>query len=299
MRKFRATAAFAALLLALAGCSSANPLRGSGGGGGDSSTIVIGSQDSYSSEIIAEVYAQALEREGYEVRRDFRIGQREVYMPEIESGSIDVFPEYTGSLLQYYDKDSQETDPDKVYEQLESKLPDGLVVLSPSDATDQDTYVVTRQFAEEHSVTSIGDLAGIDGLVLGGNTELETRPYGPKGLKSEYDVDVRFTPVEGSGSSTSINALKNGQIQIANIYSANPDLASDDLVALEDPKALLPSARVVPLVSSRLPVGAAKVLDRVSASMSADELVEMNRKSQENGSPASTIASQWLDENDF
>src|SRR5690606_33498560 len=106
--------------------------------------------DYYSNEIIAEIYAQALEEAGYTVQRDFRIGQREVYMPEIESGAIDVFPEYTGNLLQYFDADTTATSADDVYAALQNALPDGLRVLDQSDASDQDSYVVTSEFASEH-----------------------------------------------------------------------------------------------------------------------------------------------------
>ena len=74
---------------------------------GRGDTIVIGSQDYYSNEIIAEAYAQALEAGGIKVQRDFRIGQREGYLPEIESGKIDLFPEYTGPLLQVWKSSSR------------------------------------------------------------------------------------------------------------------------------------------------------------------------------------------------
>ena len=86
--------------LMLAGCVNNDPF----GTANDPDTITIGSQDYYSNEIIAEIYAQALEKRGHKVKRELRIGQREAYLPEIESGSIDLFPEYTGPLLQYWKK---------------------------------------------------------------------------------------------------------------------------------------------------------------------------------------------------
>ena len=95
--------------VALAGCAAGNPLDDGPTEGGASETLVVGSQDYYSNEIIAEIYAQALEENGYTVDRQFRIGQREVYIPEIESGAIDVFPEYTGNLLQFYVPDTTAT----------------------------------------------------------------------------------------------------------------------------------------------------------------------------------------------
>ena len=162
--------------LALAGCASGDPLETGNETGGDKGTIVIGSQDYYSNEIIAEIWAQALENEGFTVTRQFRIGQRDAYLPELESGAVQLFPEYTGNLLQFYSPDTKATTSDDVYAELADALPEGLTVLDQSPATDQDSYNVTKAFADENGVTSIADLAGIDGLVLGGNAELETRP---------------------------------------------------------------------------------------------------------------------------
>ena len=164
--------------LTLSACASGDPLD-SGSGSTDtaaSGTIVVGSQDYYSNEIIAEIYAQALEGAGFTVDRQFRIGQRDAYIPSLEDGSIQLFPEYTGNLLQFFDEGTTARTSDDVYAALKDALPDGLTVLDQSTATDQDSYNVTADFAAEHNLTSIGDLAGITPLVLGGAPELEERP---------------------------------------------------------------------------------------------------------------------------
>ena len=88
------------------GCASSDPLDSGSSDSSDSKTIVVGSQQYYSNEIIAELYAQVLEKDGFDVKRNFNIGQREVYIPQLEKGAIDVMPEYSGNLLQYFDKDS-------------------------------------------------------------------------------------------------------------------------------------------------------------------------------------------------
>jgi len=151
-----------AAMFALAGCGSGDPLdSGESSASGKGEPIVIGSQDYYSSEIISEVYAQALEAEGYSVDRQFRIGQREVYVPELESGDIDLFPEYTGPLLQYWEPDTEARLSDDVYESLKKAAPDGLRVLEQSPATDQDSYTVTKEFAERWGVETIDDLAKV------------------------------------------------------------------------------------------------------------------------------------------
>lgn len=166
-----ATATLALLgTIALTGCSTSNPLDNEGANestdqaAGQSTgfgPIVIGPQDYYSNGIIAEVCAQALENAGYEVDREFRIGQREAYLPEIESGQIDLFPEYTGNLLQYWEPDTSARLSDDVYEELSAATPDGLVVLDQAPATDQDSHTVTRAFADKWGLATIDDLAQV------------------------------------------------------------------------------------------------------------------------------------------
>ena len=296
-RTMMTMATIAASTLALAACGSAESVGGNAStesSENGQTTLVVGSQDYYSNEIIAEAYAQALEGAGFAVDRQMRIGQREVYMPELEAGSIDVFPEYTGNLLQYLDQNASARTSQEVYDALATALPMGLRALDQSPATDQDSYVVTSTFAAEHSVTSIGDLAGAGPLVLGGNSELETRPYGPMGLAQTYGVSVDFTPIEDSGGPLTIKALKDGDIQLANIYSSDPALAEGTLTVLEDPDGLFLASHVVPLASSRVGEDAAAVINRVSAAMDAEDLVEMNRASTVEQKSASQIAHDWL-----
>ena len=291
-----ALAATAVTALTLAGCASSDPLESGGGetgDGGDSSTIVIGSQAYYSNEIIAEIYAQALEAEGFTVERDFNIGQRDAYMPALEDGSIDLFPEYTGNLLQYFEPDATATTPDDVYAALQDALPDGLTVLEQSPATDQDSYNVTAAFAEENGVSSIADLAGIDGLVLGGAPELEERPYGPKGLEEVYGVTVSFQAT----ADTTVEELVAGSIQVANVYSADPRIETEDLVTLEDPEGLFLASNVVPLVNADVADEIAEVIDAVSAALTPEGLVALNVQSTVDERSAEDIAADWLSEN--
>jgi osmoprotectant transport system substrate-binding protein len=292
----RSLAALTALsgLALLAGCTAADPLAE---GGAPAETIVIGSQDYYSNEIIAEIYAQALEEAGYDIQRDFRIGQREVYLPEIEEGSIDLFPEYTGPLLLVWEPDTSARTTDEIYEALVEAAPDGLRVLDQSDASDQDSYVVTRAFAEEYGVQTIADLADVPvPITLGGNSEGETRPIGPAGLAAEYGVEVDFTPIEDGGGPLTVKALLEDQVQLAVIYTASPSMADPELVALEDPDGFMLASHVVPLASDKLDDDAAEIINRISAAMTAEGLVALNTESVETQASAASIASAWLEE---
>jgi osmoprotectant transport system substrate-binding protein len=290
------TAAAVGVALTLAGCgSSTGGGSGDGDGDGDKGTIVVGSQAYYSNEIIAEIYAQALEQAGYEVTRNFQIGQRDAYLPALEGGEVQVFPEYTGNLLQYYDPETTATKSDDVYAALAEALPDTLAVLEQSEATDQDSYNVTQEFADENSLESIGDLAGVEGLILGGAPELEERPYGPAGLESVYGVNVEF---QATGDTT-VDSLTQGVINIANVYSADPRIESAGLVTLSDPEGLFLASNVVPLVSADVAEELADVLDPVSAALTAEGLVAMNVESVDQQKSSADIATEWLQGNGF
>jgi len=280
-------------LTALAGCSSQDPF--SAGGGPSTRTIVVGSQDYYSNEIIAEIYAQALENAGYTVDRQFRIGQREVYLPEIEAGRIDLFPEYTGPLLQYWQPGVTARLPDEVYADLVKATPAGLRVLDQSPATDQDSYVVTQAFASQWGLTTISDLAKVTvPMTMGANSEAQTRPDGPTGLLQTYGIKVGFTPIEDGGGPLTVKALKDGQIQLAIIYTADPSIASNQLVSLTDDKGLFLASHVVPLASDNIDATAAAVINAISAAMSPADLIGLDQRSVDEQLPSSTIARDWL-----
>ncbi|WP_110240274.1 ABC transporter substrate-binding protein [Nocardioides gilvus] len=280
-----------AAALVLASCGS-DPLSGDGD---DGDAIVIGSQDYYSNEIVAEIYAQALEADGHEVDRQFRIGQREAYVPEIESGDIDLFPEYSGPLLQFWEPDTEARLTDDVYAALEEATPEGVRVLDQAEATDQDSYVVTREFAEKWDLTTIADLAEVtDDLTLGANSEAESRPNGPQGLESAYGISVDFAPIEDGGGPLTVKALKDGDIQLAIIYTADPSIRKNDLVSLEDPEGLFLASHLVPVASENIDDDAAAVIDEVTAAMTAESLLELNQRSVDEELPAKTIAADWL-----
>jgi osmoprotectant transport system substrate-binding protein len=286
-----------ATTLILAGCSNSNPLDdnaddNAGDTGGDS--IVVGSQAYFSNEIIAEIYAQALEAEGFEVDRQFNIGQRDAYIPELESGAVDLFPEYTGNLLEFYDDSTGATSPEDVYAALQEALPEELTALEYSEASDQDTYTVTKAFADEHGLTTIADLSKVTTPVtLGGYPELEQRPYGPAGAQETYGVEVGFSAT----GDTTLESLLAGEIQVGDIYTAAPAFQTEDIVALEDPENLILASNVVPIASSDVADEIADVINAVSAAMTADGLVALGVQSTEDQMSSEDIAAQWLTEN--
>lgn len=301
-RRSRLTLTAGAVLaasLALAGCSNDNPLDDPTAGTGPEDAggaIVVGSQAYYSNEIVAEIYAQALEGAGMEVERQFSIGQRDAYMPEIESGAIDLFPEYTGNLLEFLDAEATATSPDDVYAALQEALPEQLTALDYADASDQDTYTVLTSFADEHGLTTIGDLAGVDGdLVIGAAPEFEQRPYGPAAASEVYGVDLAFSAT----GPTTLESLQAGEIQVADIYSADPAFETGEIVALEDPENMILSSNVVPIVSSDLADQVAEVINPISAALTAEALVALNAQSTVDQLSTTEIATAWLEDNEL
>jgi osmoprotectant transport system substrate-binding protein len=304
MRTTRRTAALVAAaataVLTLGACGGgSDPLdedTATSDDGASSDTIVIGSQAYYSNEIIAEIYAQALEAEGFTVERDFTIGQRDAYMPALESGEIHLFPEYTGNLLQFFDPETTATSPEDVYAALQEALPEGLTVLEQSTATDQDSYNVTEAFATDNDLTSLADLAGLDvPLTVGGPAELEQRPYGPQGLQDVYGVDVSFVAT----GDTTVQDLVAGTVNVANVFSADPRIQTENLVTLEDPEGLFLASNVVPLVNADIADQIADVINPVSAALTPEGLVALNVESTVDQRSPEDIAADWLAENDL
>lgn len=292
-------AGVAGVVIALTGCSSSDPLSGGApSASAGATTLVVGSQDYYSNEIVAEIYAQALEKNGYTVQRDFRIGVREVYLPDLEAGKIDVFPEYTGSLLQALDKNAKGGTKEEVHDALAKAVPDTLKVLDAADASDQNSWTVTEAFAKKYNLTDIASLKNVtEPITVGGNSELQTRPYGPKALKEKYGINIAgFTPVEDSGGPLTVKALVDGDIQLANIYTADPNIKANHLVALKDPDGLFFPDNVVPVVSKKVDDKAIGILNKISGALSEADLVELNSESKNDQKQADAIATAWLKE---
>ena len=181
-----------------------------------------------------------------------------------------------------------------MYAELTEALPEGLSVLDQAEATDQDSYTVTRDLADAEQLTSIANLASVDGpLVLGGPPELAERPYGPDGLLDVYGIEVEFS---GTGDTT-VESLLAGEVDVANVFTSDPRIQTDDLVVLEDPESLFLASHVVPVVSESFPEDAAGVIDAVSAELGAEDLVAMNVRSTEEEASPEDIAADWLAEN--
>ena len=298
------SAVFALVALIAVACGSANPLGG-GEVSGDLKSIVVGSADFPESKIIGEIYAQALEANGFTVGRQFGIGSRETYIPAVQDHSIDLIPEYTGNLLQYFDPDTEVTTPDGVLLELFRKLPGDLSILNPSPAEDKDTVAVTSETAQRWNLTTIGDLAEHSAEVkFGGPSEFINRAEGLPGLKANYGLDIprsNFVAISDGGGPATVRALTDGTVTAANIFSTSPAIEENDLVVLEDPKNNFLAANVIPLVSSQKKSDELKtVLDAVSAELTTEDLIRLNTEASGNsGVNPDEAAANWVREHGF
>ncbi|WP_238950587.1 ABC transporter substrate-binding protein [Mycobacterium sp. IDR2000157661] len=292
------------LALLMAACGSSNPLGG-GEISGDLKTIAVGSADFTESKIIAEIYAQALEANDFSVRRQFGIGSRETYIPAVRDHSIDLIPEYTGNLLQYFDEDATATTPDAVLLALLRVLPGDLSILYPSPAEDKDTLAVTEATAQRWNLKTIADLAAHSAEVkVGAPSEFQTRVTGLVGLKEKYGLDIApadFVAISDGGGPATVQALNSGAITAANIFSTSPAIEQNDLVVLEDPENVFLAANVVPLVASQKKSTELKtVLDAVSAQLTTEALIELNTSVEGNrGVDPDEAAQKWVREHGF
>ena len=294
----------AVLALITAACGSSNPLGG-GEVSGDLKSVVVGSADFPESKIIAEIYAQALEANGFTVGRQFGIGSRETYIPAVRDHSIDLIPEYTGNLLQYFDKNTKVTTPDDVLLALFRTLPGDLSILNPSPAEDKDTVAVSEATAKKWNLKSIADLAAHSPEVkFGAPSEFLNRTEGLPGLKAKYGLDVpqnNFVAISDGGGPATVRALVDGTVTAADIFSTSPAIKANNLVVLEDPKNNFLAANVVPLVSSQKKSDEMKaVLDAVSAKLTTEDLIELNTATEGNaGIDPDEAARKWVQDNGF
>jgi osmoprotectant transport system substrate-binding protein len=287
-----------AAALALTACGgSSDPLGNNATGApAPADTIIVGSANFAESKLLAEVYAQALSAKGVKVDKKLGIGSREAYLPAIKDGSIDLLPEYSGTLLQYLDKTATATSPEEVYTALKKTVPPELTVLDKSTAEDKDAVVVTKQTAAKYNAKSIADIASKCGeIVFAGPPEFQTRPDGIPGIKERYGCAFKeYRSLEPGAITT--KALLDGTAQAADIFTTDASIELNGFVVLEDPKNNFAAQNVVPLINTKKASGQVKdVLNKISAKLDTKTLLELNGKLSSPDKPdPEKVAKDWL-----
>ena len=300
-RRTAAVGVAAVACLAVAACSSsgsstpsssANPLAPKATG-----AVVVGSANFPESELLAQIYVDALQGKGIKVTPKFNIGAREVTYPEIEKGAITIMPEYNGALLTTsVDKTSTATSTAEVNAALKAKLPSSLEILNSSPAQDKDSITVTQATAAKYHLTSISDLSPYaKDFVIGGPSEFQTRADGLVGLKNIYGLTFKsFSPLDESGPIT-IASLSSGKVQAADLFTTTPQIITDHFLSLADPKNMFAAQNVTPLVyKSGVNSTIVSTLNAVSAALTTEALVQMNKALTIDHASYTQVASGFL-----
>ncbi|HET7328426.1 MAG TPA: ABC transporter substrate-binding protein [Nocardioidaceae bacterium] len=288
-------------LLAACGGGGGDPLAGSSGEQAPDDTIVVGSANFSENIILAEIYAQALEEAGVKTEKKLNIGSRETYIPALQDGSIDLIPEYTGNLLLYFDSDAKVTKSDEVYEALQQALPEGLVVLEKSSAEDKDVLVVRQETAEKYDLETIADLQRVDDqLVVGGSPEFAERRAGLKGLQEVYGLDFKEFKTLDAGGPLTVTALKDGDVDVTQLFSTQPSIEQNNFVPLEDPKNIHIAQNIVPLANEdKVTPTVRETLNAVSAELTTEKLAELVKRVDIDKENPRDVAADWLQQADL
>lgn len=300
IRRYAALGAAASVAVMLAACGSSgssgssNPLQAAPAKG----SVVIGSANFPEDEVLAQIYALALQAKGVKVTDKFNIGSREVYYPEISKGAISIIPEYNGALLTTsVDKTSTAATTAEVDQALASGLPSSLEVLNPSAAQDSDSVTVTQAFASAHHLTTIADLAAVSKtMVFGAAPEFQTRSDGIPGLQKNYGVTFKsFDALGDESGPITIAALVDNKVQAADIFTTTPQIATDHLVALADPKNNFAAQNVIPLVYKKAATPTiTATLNLISAKLTTASLVTLNQELSVQHQSYVQAAESWM-----
>ncbi|MFH0180024.1 glycine betaine ABC transporter substrate-binding protein [Streptomyces cacaoi] len=275
----------AATVPALTACASGitsldNEGTTSAGGGSSKDGVTIGTANFTENQVLGYLYAAVLEAAGVKVKVRPNLGTREILIPALRGGDIDLLPEYQGALLHYLDPKATATEEGEMQNALAVALPAGLQVLPYGMAEDSDAFVVTKETAKKYGLVSLADLKKQNGkLVLGAAPEVKTRQVGAVGLKDVYGVEFKeFKSLDSSGPLVK-GALKKGDVDVANLFTTDTDIQANDWVVLTDPENLIPGQHIVPLIADRKADSTVrKALAKLGNVLTTAQLTELNRQ---------------------
>ncbi len=309
-----AGAAVTALMLATAACGgdsleSSGTDTGDGGattGSADKGTAVVGGQDFTESQVLAAIYQKVLENQGYTVQTKL-VTTRDVYLPELSSGGVDIVPDYLAGITDYLNTDKNgpdaplvsSNDVDKTLAALEPLAEaKGISILPPSDATDQNAFFVTQDFADQNSLTTLSDLAALgDPIKLGAPPDCEGRADCEGGLTDVYGLKItEIVPLDFASAQVK-DAVKNGEVTMGETGTTDGTLADAGLVLLEDDKGIQPAQNLTPAVNAdflKANPDLEDVFNKLSGALTTDDLAAMNLKVDAERQKASDVAEQFL-----
>lgn len=277
--------------------------------GGDKGSVDLSGQNFTEMQIMAEMYSQLLENEGYSVSTKL-VDTRDVYIKELQSGGVDVAPEYVGALADFLNvtqngEDAETvTSPDpteslNALEPLADKA--NITLLEPAEASDQNAFAVTQEFAEQNDLATLSDLGALgQPIVLAAAPDCEGRTDCEAGLTEQYGIEITKVLPLGYGSPQAIDSVKNGESQLAEVATTQSNVTAEGLVILEDDKQVQPAQNLIPAMNSDFlqdNPDAADALNKLADTLTTDDLTELNTKVDLEREDPADVAKQYLEDN--
>jgi osmoprotectant transport system substrate-binding protein len=280
-------------------------------GGGSKPAIKIGSVGFDEARVMAEIYAQTLEANGYTVDRSgIGLGARPVVAPAIESGQIDLQPEYVGSRLSYYGG-APTGDPAANLAALQPLAnAKGLTVLNAAPNNDTNAFVVRADTASQYNLSKMSDLAAVQTqLKWGLPTDCPTNALcgKPGGALEQYGITqstISGATLLSACDTPMADALKNNTIDVAELCSTQPDILVNGWVVLADDKSTQPADPIAPIVRNDYlakvdKASFEKILNDVSAKVDTPTLADLYKQVSVDHKDVAAVAKTWLQANGF
>jgi osmoprotectant transport system substrate-binding protein len=274
------------------------------GGGREGPTIRVGAFDFSESHVLAEIYAQALAAEEYSVNTDYILpgSPREITKPALESGQLDLVPEYVGTLLTFLGGEPTSDGAQNHAEAKELFEAAGVTLLDIAPAQDTNAIVANKETADKYDLEKVSDLAPIASeLHFAGPPECPERQFCLIGLEEVYGIEFgEFTPIDFGPR---VTALEEGAVDVALLFSTDAAIADKGFVLLEDDKGLQPAENISPAIRIKVldayDEDLPNLLNSVSAKITTEGLTALNKKVQVDKEDPDDVAGDWLRENGF
>jgi osmoprotectant transport system substrate-binding protein len=266
----------------------------------DKPTIVIGSTNFEEQAIVSNIWADVLKKAGYNVTVKPALGTRAIVVPALENGQINLEPDYAASLLGYLHGGNPQAAGDNITTAIpadqKALAKYGVTVLPASKALDTNVFAVTKDTAKKDHLTTLSSLKPVASkLTLGGPPECPTFAGCEPGLKKVYGLNFAgFKSLDEAGP-LSVAALKNGEVQVVELFSSDGNVLSNNFVALTDNKHLEGADYIVPVIRKSVDTsGVASVLNKIDAKLTTAAISKLNLDVTQNQQQPADVAQTWV-----
>ena len=311
MRRLLTTVSALALAGALAACggssSGGSPSPGSSsGGGGASGSLTVGAAGFTESNVLAQMYADLLEKAGFSVKVK-KVESQEIFQSALEKGTIAVVPEYAATYANSMETEvTGNTSPTSASPDLQTTLTNlekflkkkGLTHLDPANAVDQNAFAVTKAFASQHNLTTLSDLgkAGIS-VTLAATPECPQRPFCKPGLEKTYKIKVAKILPLGFDTLQVKQAVKSGKAQLGLVATTDATVSQFGLQVLTDDQHLQNADNLIPIVNAKVLADHPQIADAINSLASVlttDDLATLNNKVDGQRQTVEDVAKAYL-----